>query len=89
MRIQEGFVSQKISDKTVLVCINDNKERFSGMVELNDTAADIWKFISKGYTKEKVAQKLTEKYDVSYNDAMNAVVNMYKKLIDSGIATED
>lgn len=88
MKLQKGFVSQKIEQKTIKVRTNDSVG-FRGIVELNDTAALIWKYIEEGYTFGECAQKLTEKYDVSYSVALNSVKNLCDKMIDEGIAIED
>ncbi len=88
MKIQKGFVSQKIGEKTVCVRTND-KNGFCGFIELNDTASIIWQGIEKGYSVEKCAELLTEKYDVCYNEAIQSVKDMCKKMIDAGILTEE
>lgn len=88
MKIPEGFVIQQIGEKTVCVRTND-KNGFCGFVELNNTAAIIWEGIEKGYSPEKCAETLTEKYDVSYNEALQSINVMCKKMINAGILIEE
>ncbi len=88
MKIQEGFVIQQIGEKTICVRTND-KNGFCGFVELNDTAAIIWKCIEKGYSPTQCAEMLTEKYDISYDEALKSVDKMCKKMIDAGILVEE
>ncbi len=88
MKIQKGFVSQKICDKTVLVR-TAAEDGFCGIVELNDTATEIWHCLEKGYSAEKTAETLTKKYDVSYERAHESVMGMIKKMIKSDVAKEE
>lgn len=88
MKIQNGFVKQKICEKTVLVRTN-HKKGFCGIVELNDTAAVIWNCLEKGYTLQQCAEKIVAEYDTDYNTAFSAVEKVYNKMIENGIATEE
>ncbi len=89
MKIEKGFVSQKICDKTVLVRTMANGNGFHGIIELNDTAAEIWHCIEKGYPAKKTAEILTQKYDVNYEQALKSVTEFCKKMIESGVTKED
>ncbi len=88
MKVQKGFVSQKICDKTVLVR-TAAKDGFCGIIELNDTAAEIWNCLEKGYNAQKTAEVLTKKYDVSYEEALKAVNDLSKKIVEFGLTNEE
>lgn len=88
MKVQKDFVSQKLYDKTVLVRTSSS-DGFCGIVELNDTAADIWQYLEEGNTVEATAQKLTEKYDVDYDQALSSVIDLSKKMLEQGLATNE
>ena len=69
MKIKKGFVMRKMGSKTVVVATGDASSEFRGMIELNQTAADIWNWVSEGCDEEIVAQKLAQKYNL---DAVKA-----------------
>ena len=88
MKIQKGFVSQKICDKTVLVRISTD-DGFCGIVELNDTAVEIWHCLEKGYSPQKCAEMIIAKYDIDYESALASVNKIRNKMIENGIAAEE
>ncbi|MBQ4091609.1 MAG: PqqD family protein [Clostridia bacterium] len=64
MKIKEGFVLREVMGKKVVIAVGDASLTFRGMVQLNETAAEIWDHISKGCAKEEIVDAMLEKYDV-------------------------
>ena len=89
MRIKDGFVKQQIGKKTIIVSTGDLSKDFHGMIELNYTAADIWKWISKGYSSEEIAKLLSEKYDVELSKAQSDTQKIIDKMISAGVVEDD
>ena len=67
MKIKEGFVLRHVMDSDVVV---DVTGKFSGVLKLNSTSADIWKYISEGSDIPEAAEKLSKEYNVSYEQAL-------------------
>jgi len=86
MKILDGMIVQKIGDNMVAVPTEKAIDKFSGMVELNETGYDIWKGIEEGLSVEEIATKFTKEYsDVSYEDALIETNNLVDKLVNEGI----
>lgn len=89
MKIKDGFVKQQIGDKTIIVSAGDLSKEFHGMIELNYTAADIWDWLSQGYTCDEVAKLLSEKYNIALSKARLDTEKIIHKMISSGVVEND
>ena len=67
MKIKEGFVLRHVMDSDIVV---DVTGKFSGVIKLNSTSADIWKYIADGLTIPEAAEKLAKEYNVSKEQAL-------------------
>lgn len=85
MKVKEGFVKQRIGEKTVLVSTGDLSHTFRGMIELNYTAADIWDWVAQGHGQEQVARLLAEKYGIGLEKAMADAGKIIEKMRESGV----
>ena len=89
MKIKDGFVKQQIGDKIIIVSAGDLSKEFHGMIELNYTAADIWDWISAGYTCEEVTELLANKYNIEISKARSDTEKIINKMISSGVIEND
>lgn len=89
MKIKDGFVKQQIGNKTIIVSTGDLSKEFHGMIELNYTAADIWDWLSQGFTNEEVAKSLAEKYNIELTKARMDTEKIINKLIAAGVVEDD
>ena len=64
MKIKEGFVVRKVMGNNVVIATGAASKNFHGMVKLNDTAAEIWGYISEGLSTDVIFEKMLEKYEV-------------------------
>ncbi len=64
MKIKEGFVVRKVMGNNVVIATGAASKNFHGMVKLNDTAAEIWGYISDEMTPDTICKTMLEKYDV-------------------------
>ncbi|MBR2338364.1 MAG: PqqD family protein [Clostridia bacterium] len=85
MKIKEGFVLRRVMGKAVVIAAGNAGETFHGMIKLNDTAADVWQWLSEGCDIAQIVQKITEKYDVSAEKATADVHTLLDKLRAEGI----
>ena len=89
MKIKDGFVKQQIGDKIIIVSAGDLSKEFHGMIELNYTAADIWDWISAGYTCNEVAELLAQKYCIELSKAQLDTEKIINKMISAGVVEND
>lgn len=89
MKIKNGFVKQQIGEKTIIVSTGDLSKDFHGMIELNYTAAEIWDWLSQGFTNEEVAKSLEEKYNIELTKARMDTEKIINKMIAAGVVEDD
>lgn len=85
MKIKKGFVTQKIGDTTIVVSTGELSREFHGMIELNQTGADIWNWFSEGLNQSEAAQKLAEKYEIDIEKAKADVAKLTEKMRSAGV----
>lgn len=80
MKLKPNFIVRKIASDTVLMDVNDTDR----LLRLNETAADILSFLTEGLAKEKVAEKLTELYEIDADTAKKDVARIVENLTTLG-----
>ena len=88
MKIKKGFMKRKIGEKYLVVATGALSREANMFIELNETSADIWDRIAAGCTAEETAQRLSDKYDVSYDKALADVKKQLAAMEDAGIFEE-
>lgn len=69
MKIKNDFLLRTIAGQYVVVPTGDNVVNFNAAITLNETAAFLWELIKEDTSCEELTKKLTEKYDVSNEQA--------------------
>ena len=85
MKIKEGFVLRKVMGNNVAVATREASKSFRGMIQLNDSAADIWKFIEEGLTEAEICEKMQTKYDTDPQNIRDDVRRVIETLSENGI----
>ncbi|MBE6788547.1 MAG: PqqD family protein [Ruminococcaceae bacterium] len=85
MKIKKGFVKQKLGDTTIIVSTGELSREFHGMIELNETGAEIWDCISSGMNLIETAQKLSEEYGIDIQKATDDVTKIVNKMLEAGV----
>lgn len=88
MRIKEGFVLRRVLDEAIVIASGEASKSFHGMIKLNDTAADVWQWLSEGKTEEEVAKALAEKYEISLELAAKDTKAMLATMAEKGFLEE-
>lgn len=88
MNIREGFVLRRVMGQAMVIALGDASRDFSGMIKLNDTAADLWQWLADGATEEELASRLQEEYEVDGDTASADVKRFVNHLKEQGIVTE-
>lgn len=84
MKIKEGFVLREVADCYVIMYLGGELE-FNGMITLNETGAFIFKAIGQGLTREDIAKKLCEEYEVSKEQAMSDIQRFIGQMKGAGV----
>lgn len=85
MKIKKGFVKRKIGSGYLVVTTGELSKTENMMIELNETSSDIWDYIEKGYSVEKIAEKMAKKYSISTDKALNDVNSIVEKMEAAGV----
>ena len=89
MKIKEGFKLRNICDTNVIVAQGLENINFSKIINLNDSAAWLWKQVEeKEFTAETLASLLTEHYEVDAEIAMQDAIGLADSWLKAGIITE-
>ena len=84
MKIKEGFVIRNVMGNNVVIATGAASKKFHGMVKLNDTAAEIWGYISSGMDSETICKTMLEKYEVDETLLRADIEKTVKTLIEQG-----
>lgn len=84
MKIKADFYMKEVAGLNVVVATEDTAENMNSMINLNETAAFLWRQLESDTTKEELIKNLTQEYDVDYERASKSVDNFIKKLDEIG-----
>lgn len=85
MKIKKGFVKCKATDHWVVVSTGELSKTFSAMIQLNDTASEIWDGIEKGLSAEEITSLFVSEYGISEEKARESVDRIIVQMTESGI----
>lgn len=85
MKIKKGFILREIADNYVVVAVGEMVKNFSGVINLNETGAFIWKKLEKGAEKEDIIEDMLNQYDVNKDDATRDVETFITKIKEAGL----
>lgn len=85
MKIKENYVMREVAGQSIVIAIGEESERFKGMINLNRTGRDVWKYLETGMDLVGIAKKIAEKYEVDENIAEHDVEKMLDKLYRAGV----
>lgn len=78
MKIRSIFEVETIDNMQYMVCLDSSV--LAGMIRLNETASLIVECLKEDTTIEKIAEKITTVYDVSFEDAKTGVEQIVEQL---------
>ncbi|MBR5660049.1 MAG: PqqD family protein [Bacteroidales bacterium] len=86
MRIKEGFTLREIIGQFVVIGEGLQQVNFNKMISMNESAAYLWKGVEgKDFTVEDLTSLLTDKYEVSEEQAASDAAAIAQKWIDAGL----
>ena len=85
MKIKNGFVVKNVGDHNYVVATGELTQTFHSMIRLNGTGRFLWDLLAEDVSVDDLAQAMTEKYDVSAEDARRDVEAFVSALEQNGI----
>jgi len=69
----------------VIIAVGEASRNFHGMVQLNDSAAEIWKHIEKGCSREQIVNNMLDTYEAERELIELDVDKVVKMLAENGL----
>lgn len=88
IKLKNGFLLREIAGENVVVPVDEARELFRGMIQLNGVGAFLWNLCSKETTIEQMTEALVEQYDVEKRKAECDVKNFVTQLKQKGLLEE-
>ena len=85
MKIKGEFILREIVGETILVPVGNTALEYNGMIIINDTGAFIWKALEEGLKKEEILTGLTDRYEVTMEEAAADLDEFLDMLEQAGI----
>lgn len=86
MRTIEGYELRSLGSQNLLVGVGANVAHSGVLRKMNESAAYLWKSVEgKDFTEDMLVDLLLAEYDVSREDATEAVKDLIKDLMDEKI----
>lgn len=81
MKISNEFVLKNIAGNNVVVPVGKKSIDFNAIIHLNDVGSFIFKCLQENdLSKEELAKKVVDEYEVEYEIALKDVTNFCNKL---------
>lgn len=88
MKLRYEFETTELGDEIIAVPVGDNARDFSGVLNLNDSAAAILKQLQKDTTVEQIVSALLEEYEGTKEEMTAFVENFIDKLRNEDLLSE-
>jgi hypothetical protein len=80
MKIKEGYLLREVAGNYIVVAVGEAVKEFNGLVNLNESAAFLWKQLEEDKTEEQLVAALLGEYEVEEQKAKEDVGAFVKKL---------
>lgn len=84
MKIKDDFYIKQVAGLNIVVATGEAAEDMNAMINLNESAAFLWKQLENDITEDELIKRLTEEYDVDYEKASISVEKFILKLKEIG-----
>ena len=88
MKLKENLVLRQVAQNWVVLPVGEATLSFTGMLNLNDSGAMLWKVLEKNPTREALVAALRAEYEVTEEQACADVEAFLKKLTFAGCIEE-
>ena len=86
MKTVEGYVLKSLGSQNLLVGVGANVAHSGVLRKLNESAAYLWKSVEgKDFTEDMLVDLLLDEYEVSREEATEAVKNLLKDWLEQKV----
>ena len=86
MKIIDGYVLKSLGSQNLLVGVGANVAHSGVLRKLNESAAYLWKSVEgKDFTEETLVDLLLDEYEVSREEASEAVKDLLKDWVEQKV----
>lgn len=89
MRLRGEFIIREIMDDVVAVPVGSYALEFNGMVVLNAVSKVIWECLESGSTFQDILLAVTNRFDVTQEEAAEDITDFIEQLRMVGLLQED
>ena len=88
MKIKDGYVLRTIADEHIAIAVGERAVEFSGMIALNETTANIWRFLQEDRKFEETLSHMLSLYDIDEETAGSDLKKLLAYLEANGVLTQ-
>lgn len=77
---KDCYIYRRIADSDVLISVNQNIANFNGYIELNASAAFLWKSLQTPCTSRELEQALSHRFQLPREQAVQDVLGFLEEL---------
>lgn len=85
MKIKSGYILRKVADSNVVVAVGARTKEFSGVINLTETSAFVWKMLEKGADKQEIITAILTEYEVDRTTAEKDLDEFLQKITEAGL----
>ena len=85
MKIKNGYLLREVAGNYIVVPVGEGTMNFSGVINLNEVGAFLWRALESDITEEQLTDKLLDEYDIDKVTAVNDIKEFVDKLRGEGI----
>lgn len=85
MKIKNGYLLREVAGNYIVVPVGEGTMNFSGVINLNEVGAFLWKALESDISEEELTDKLLGEYDIDKATAVNDIKEFVDKLRGEGI----
>ena len=80
MKLRGEFVIRQVVDEVLAIPVGNTALEFNGMIMLNAVSRIIWESLSMGATNDEIVTAVTDKFEVSAEEARADITEFIDKL---------
>ena len=84
MKLKKNFVLRQVAGTWVVLLLGAETVNFSGMLQLNESGAMLWRVLEEGGSQDALVEALLGEYDVTREQAEADVQEFLAKLDQAG-----
>ena len=85
MKIKEGYLLRTVAGSNIVVPVGEGSMDFSGVIQLNEVGAFLWKILENGAEKSELLAKLLDEYDIDESTASADIDEFLVKLKEANL----